>query len=79
MANGARTIMAKCPEPLPECLVRLQAIETSVQAIWKAVAGNGDPTRSLIDRVARLETTLKVLAAVVVIGIAAASALAAWR
>ncbi len=72
--------------PLPACLIRLanidgrlDAIDSNMDAVRKAVLGNGDPQRSLIDRVARLETTLKVLACVIVVGIAAASALAAWR
>lgn len=68
-----------CLEPLPVCLERLDNIEKQVNAIHQAVLGNGDPRRGLADRVSRMEMVFKLLAALLVVGLAVVTAVAAWK
>ena len=41
--------------------------------------GNGDPRRGLADRVSRMEMVFKLLAALLVVGLAVVTAVAAWK
>ena len=63
---------------MPECKVWMKNMDTKVGEIHRAVTGDGTPKSGLADRMTRVETILVVLIAVIAIGTAGASALAAW-
>lgn len=67
-----------CEKPLPECRMWMKNMETMIRDMHRVMLGNGQPKSGLADRMTRVETIMVVLIAVVAIGTAGASALAAW-
>ena len=57
--------MPDCKAPLPECLERLENIEDKLDTISKALLGNGTPDNSVVVKLARHDTYLKVLGAAI--------------